>query len=474
MKCLEELSGALGERTRLDPRAIIGSLVAGALYISVLLLIVLLVRDAPHQPALGANIHNFMLPPNAYAYNDPKYFAMGAVDLYHHRWFTPENYWLIRLWPPGFMTLQAALLYLFGVDAPIILLLGCLSAALFTAVLLIARRYLTLYLSVWLASLIPLLVFSVPLVRLFLLEPIGLVFGEAFSIGFVLIAVALVAISGHSGSKCAAASAGICLALAAYFRSQYEILVNFLTLFAVAWLFWAVTARLVWRERLGPRGHLATGVSLALIVVLSAQLAMLPWRISSRLDPNIQSFAWVHTQRLIYKNNGMTDEELFKVQGGWIVRGGGNLGCKIDAKYCGQSSARSFYASFARNAVEWYRQKVPLWKKYWFASNRTFGDAAVGGVPSATETAANIIFLICLFVTWPLLWMSRQSPEVRMLVWFSLSLQTAFFLLLTFVHMETRYFYLLKIESLFMVLLLIGPVMNAYRGNRDLKLSLER
>jgi hypothetical protein len=470
MRIFERDGMPVRETMTSNQRAFLGSAVAGAIYISVLFLIVLFARDIPDQPAIGSNIKSIMSPPNAHSYQDPLYFANGALDLYYYGWFRQENLYLIRLWPPGFMMLQAALLHLFGVDAPIVLLLGGLSAVLFAAVLMVARRYLALYLSVSLASGIPLLIFSIPLVRLFVLEPIGLVFGEAFSIGFFLIALALIAISGHSRSKVAAASAGICFGLAAYFRSQYELLVNFLTLFAFAWFFIAITTRFVWRR--SHQHRLGTSVSLALIAVLFAQLVMLPWRVFNLLDPNVRSLAWVQTQHLEYRNNGMTDEQLYKINAGWIVQGGGNLGCKIDAKYCGRSDARSFYSSFMQNFIDWYRQKIPVWKKYWFSSNLNF--AGTGGASSTTEFTANVIFLVCLFAIWPLLWLSRQSPEAQMLVWFTMSQQVAFFLLLTFVHLETRYLYLLKIESLFTALLLIGPLVNTYCRRRGSKLSFER
>src|SRR4051812_26256355 len=52
-------------------------------------------------------------------YGDPTSFLKGAADIATHGWVTPENYWLVHLWPPGFMVMEALLLRAFGEAVPI-------------------------------------------------------------------------------------------------------------------------------------------------------------------------------------------------------------------------------------------------------------------------------------------------------------------------------------------------------------------
>lgn len=423
-------------------------------YLACLLLIGLVVRDIDGQPNILATIQNFMSPPGVIQLGDPHSFSSGAIDVYQNGWFTPDKQWLINLWPPGFMLLEAAILKLFGLDAPFIAILIALCALLGAGMLVLMRKYLLEFVAPALATFLPLLPFCFPVTRLFLLQPIGIVLGECFSIIFFITAVLLALLGFRERSYRKAIAAGLMLALSAYFRSQFEILVMFLTLGAIPVLLWCLIGPLLRRtSQTGmarPQARLVVWIILSTLI--TAHLLMFPWRLRNLNNPYNQRLNWVSTETITYSNAGLTDEELFKVKAGWIVEGGGNLACNLEASYCGKGDKTLYYKAFFKHIKEWYIRKFALLDKYWFASIYNF--TAPVHPSSWGDNVANLLLLLCVLLTWPFLWIARRHSESVLHLWICGSFYSCLFAVFTFVQFEVRYFYLIKIFSMFSTIML--------------------
>lgn len=438
-----------------------------ALYFVVLLLISALVRDIPDQPNLLENISDFMDPARKLKLGDPYSFATGALDIFHFGWLRDEDGWLFRLWPPGFMLAEGWVLRIFGLDAPFIFILIILNSACAASLLLLIRKKLLLGMPTQFAGLLPLLPFCFSIPRLFLLEPVGIILGEGFAIIFFLTAMMLMTNAVHARSWPIAVAAGLMLALSAYFRSQFELLIMVLTVLAALLLLLfvcGVVVRRNYRHQALQNGRLwlALTVTLALLV---CHLSMLPWRITNYFDPYAQNLSWVQTSQLVYANAGKTDNQLLEAGGEWIVHGGGNLACTLESSYCAKADKESFYHAFFKHMDQWYARKLATVGEYWFSSTIDFTLPKTA--PTFLENAANLIYLMCVLATLPLLWRARRHPDAAIHWWFCCSFYSCFFVVFTFVHFETRYFYAVKIFSVFSVLLLSGMAWQM-RGRAEL------
>lgn len=421
-------------------------------YFIILLLLGTVVSDIQGQPDLFANIENFMATPGVIQLGDPSFFASGAIDVYQNGWFSPEKKWLINLWPPGFMLLEASIIKAFGIDTPFVLILVILASTLGAAVLLLLRNYLLRFVSPGIATFLPLMPFFFPVTRLTILQPMGVVLGESFSILFFIAAVILILRAFRDYSFWDAIAAGLTLALAAYFRSQFEILVMFLTVGAIPIVGWSTIKLWNGSLPLSEKINARVVIGLILLTLFTAHLAMLPWRIHNLMNPYASRITWVGTESITYLNAGQTNEQLFKAGAGWVVEGGGNLACNLEPTYCGKGDKILYYAAFFKHMWQWYSHKFALVGKYWFSSINNFTSASHPSV--FLDDMVNLLLFLSVLATIPLLWLARRLPDSSLYVWVLISFYSCFFVVFTFVQLEVRYFYLIKIFSLFTTIML--------------------
>lgn len=372
--------------------------------------------------------------------SDPFYFSTGALDVARHGWFTPANEWLINLWPPGFMWLLGQILRAFGEEVPVLMPLLALSALCCVTWMGLLRKYLLLSGSnPVLATAAPLAPFLFPLSSFFLLSPIGLALGETFSISLFLIGFLLVLVAQRKESWLEAVLAGLAFAAAAYARSQFELVVQFLTLGGMFLFGVAAVAFVVTRKTLVHRSVLTT-VALAL---LSAHAAMAPWRYHN--FTKVQRPVWVTTSSLVFENSLRRESELRSAGAAFVVEGGGHLACKLEPSYCGRKEPTYFYGAFARNMGAWIMEKVQRLPSYWMAPPRVTEVVRVTASASVFEKLANLAFLACMVLALQRLWSIRRHPAFPVHAWMQLSLYACLAGVYTLVHFEARYLYLPKI-----------------------------
>ncbi|WP_321948498.1 hypothetical protein [Paraburkholderia sp. J10-1] len=412
-----------------------------------LLVIGLTVRDGGGQPHFLADINHVL--DGTHDMSDPGSFALGAKDIYLHGWFTAVNMWLIHLWPPGFMLLEGAILKVFGPETPVVLILQILASACLAAMMLLQRMLLKPMIGALPASILPLSILLLPVARQFLLEPLGVVLGETFSVSLFISSVTLVVLALQRRQVRWAIVGGICLALAAYFRSQFELLVLAYTALAIplaAWLVIGLRGTRSDAQRTARRFMLRAVIAF----VITAQLLMLPWRIHNKIDAG--SFRWVQTMDVVASNSLSTNQYLLEKNGGFVIEGGGDLSCKFEPSYCGKTDTHFFFSAFVRHFPEWEKVKISLAPKYWFSSLKNTGILRFPA--TKLDIVWNAILLIFTVAIVPLQIAIRRHSWSPLLLWINLSFFSPFFVVFSLVAFEARYFYLVKIFGFSMCMLL--------------------
>ncbi|ANN69102.1 hypothetical protein [Bordetella bronchialis] len=379
--------------------------------------------------------------------NDPATFASMAIDYFRLGHIGEANRFAATLWPPGFVFLEAGILKLFGWDAPLPFILQILACALLAVTLACQRELFRLYVNERAAAILPFVIFVFPIARAFLLEPLGVVYGETYSVSLFVLACTLVVLAYQNGSTWMAIAAGVALGGAAYFRSQYELIVLAMTGCAIPVLLWAMMRALRSRQD-AQRSEYRTVVKVVLGAIVAAHVVMLPWRLHNYtlgFGPT-----WVQTSQIVIKNSLTSERELRSIGGAFVISGGGHLACKFEPSYCGKSDKKLFYRAFFHHLGDWYKAKISLlpvfWSPYW---NTSSADGF-----AIREMVADTIFVICLLLIVPLMVASRRAKGWLMVVWPAVSFYGAFFVIFSLVHFETRYFYLIKLFSFTLVVIL--------------------
>ncbi len=218
-----------------------------------------------------------------YLYAGSKIASGDALDLVSH-----SDIWILSLWPPGQSMLFAMAIVLAQLGLPIVVVVAVISCALWSILLsipvLLTHTFSRLLVTTAIGCSIPFLYFmkAWPLGD-------GVLFADGN--GTVLLISALVVLTFVRPSYPLVTIpisliAGLLLAASAYFRATNEVVINFLTAFAIAyvvvWVGWRMV-RYPLRRRDRLRGYsfgsLPKWLTSLLLMVLFAQVLMLPWRI---------------------------------------------------------------------------------------------------------------------------------------------------------------------------------------------------
>ncbi len=425
-------------------------------YLIITLVLSCFVRDIPNQYAIESATAQTIFQMSQMG--DPISFMTAAIDIAESGWISPANEWILNLWPPGFILLEALVFKLFGKNTLIILALTVLASTLFSVVLSILYGFLRTKFKSRMIFLIPLLIFIFPITRIFLLQPVGLTLGESFSVGFFLIFILLAIKSAKNNSVKQTIYAGFFLALSAYFRSQFEIIVLGLTGTAVL-----VTAFHFYFQHKNSRSFKKTiqnNISI-FIILFVAHATMLPWRIYHFVKHDNPS--WVQTSTVTFRNSVMTNEHFEKNKASFVVEGGGNLVCRLEPTTCGDlaNAKIAFIKTFLKHPFEWYSIKLNLLGKYWFASSSDLGS--IINQPTLLENIFNAFSLLCLIALLILLFLKkvRSDQSWIYLVWISSALFASYFLIFTVQQFEARYFYFPKIVGFFIFSITISVYLSS-------------
>jgi hypothetical protein len=297
-----------------------------------------------------------------------------------------------------------------------------------------------------------LLIFAVPVSRVFLLQPKGIVLGESFAIGLFLLCVLLTIRAVERHSLRYAFCAGLCLAMAAYFRSQFEFILLVLTGWGILLLIVTYIQR---RQNTIDLIYLNSLIKTILIVLLIAHATTLPWRAYRWTYFYAGTPSWVKSSQLLYRNSVMTSEHLESLSGHWIIAGAGNVVCRIDPSTCGDTANAKelFFRTFMRHPVEWYSLKFDAIGDYWYSSVRNFGGVVIKSTWMDIVTNAMLLVALTALVCLSLTRKVRSHISSIVLAWFNIALFSAYAIIFSLAHYEVRYFYFPKIGSIMMLLI---------------------
>ena len=419
------------------------------IYFLILLAIGLFVRDFNGQAGLFFSISD--IADHGSLFGDPRTFAQAAYDIYQHGWLTTNYIWTIHLWPPGFMLVEATILKLFGGNAPIVLILVILSAAFLSLVLAFLREHLLpIFGNIW-AGMLPLLIICFPVGRAFLLEPAGIIFGETFAISCFLLMILFTLRAIDKKLLSNAIYAGIFFATSAYFRSQFELLALTFSILALPLIIWQ---RIVWfkqkdKNKCTIQLFIVEAVATLLIIT---HLLMLPWRIYHRVE--IKHFSWVQTSEYIKLNALASDQTLLAHNASFVIAGAGNLACRVEPAYCDKSDTSLFYKAFIHHIGQWYKMRASVIGRFWYS--QLFKGLEDFNAIRLSDFIYNSILLLAILGIVPLLVLLRNLPIWPVLLWINISFFSTFFIIFTFAQIESRYFYSIKIYSVFMFMILLS------------------
>ena len=379
--------------------------------------------------------------------NDPQSFATAAQDIYATGQVSEANKWIIHLWPPGFILFEVGILKVFGFDAPLTLILQIFAFCSAAFMMTVQRTVLSPYIGRRLASVAPFTLFLFPVARYFLLQPIWVVYGETFSVSFFLSGVLLLLLSAQRQRLGYAVLAGVLFAAAAYFRSQYELLVLSMTCLAVP-----LVLGCLWRLRTAPgekEKGMATRTTLIVLTALAtAHVVMFPWRLHNHQAGF--GWSWVQTSSIVVYNGLSSDQDLKARGGNFVIAGGGNIACKVSPEDCGKNDAKLFFKAFFQPPLEWYAWKLEVIPK--FLSPFSAASLFKGNAYAVQELISDYVIVLLMLLTLPLIWICRKREWILLVAWPVVSFCGAYAAIITFAQLETRYFYLPK---LFAVLIFI-------------------
>jgi hypothetical protein len=262
-----------------------------------------------------------------------------------------------------------------------------------------------------------------------------------------------------------AIASGLCIGLAAYFRSifdPYIILLSGLAVFIIL----LIGIKKIFRDkaRITTRNQSAY---LFLIITLSAILLMLPWRIFLGTSIHKGDFSWTVLGETVWSSRWVTNEMLDSQGLGPWREGGFNAACQIDPEKCtfiqsiesvsdapytgqghfNQSQFRNFlFRTYFSNPVETLKFKLNVFSKFWYTNNT---ENYLGRYSPVEGT----LFLISTL--WATTWSITRMKQNQLLssLWLT-KLFVTFSILMVF-HVEARYFIFLKIASVIVVSLLV-------------------
>jgi len=406
-----------------------------------------LVRDGGPHPSPFDTIDHFMA---GIPVEDPSDIAKAAKDLYAYGRVTQQDAWVFLVRPPGSSALEAAILRLFGPDAPLVATLQILASLAWAGVFLQERQVLAPLIGLRAASIVPFGVLLFPGFRQFLVEPDSVIFAETFAMATFFSGVWLFLISLEKDSIARAALGGLCLGVACYFRAQVELITLAATVLAVPF---GVLRLSPWPFREGKADRLRMA-KMAVAFLIVAHAVMIPWRLRNWVET--RSFRWVRADVAEIWGSLNNPDFLRSHSLGFFIEGGGNLGCGLEPSVCGKNDASIFYHVYFSHFLQWESIKASLLPKYWFASIDDW--AGLGATATNADIFWNGVLALCVPITFACFFTARRYRWIAALIWITVSFCGYLVVVLCLVHFEARYFFLPKLFFFQMAVLSVATV----------------
>jgi hypothetical protein len=414
-----------------------------------------------------------------YPSGDQIWFAKAAILLATNS-FTASDYWILAIFAPGLSIIEFVLLKLFGLKCPIVLCLSLITCGAWALVLFNLHQLAKDRMGTVLSYLAPTLISLSVIWRQYCLQG-GILLTETLAIAFVAASFLLLLRATINRCSSFAIYSGVLLAMAAYLRTQAELIGASLSLITTL----AIVGQLVIHGLKENQKQSADPIStdrwikmkllinrhvvlkFFVIAILAFSCCTAPYRLWNFYK--FHNLSWLQVD-FYWKMGWETESELAKTNDSWIVKGGmlapshvnPELAAKIQTnlKVHGENAySDSFYkwrtiTTFLRHPLQWISYKAKFLPWFWFAPINSHTPA---GIATQTEYIENwlyvtiIIFCLTRFVIIAGIQKNSEEQEsVYTLFYSGIILSTA--ITFVFVHFEPRYFYIIKIMSTIMFL----------------------
>ncbi len=406
---------------------------------------------------LGGEYGHIFLSPDAILYNkyfgDPKYHLTAALDIANNGWIGVNNDWIFNLWPPGFAVLEAAIIKIFGQNVPLIFILQLVISGLFATVSLLLFSFLIKKFNVYIAFIIPLLIYYIPVLKVFLLGQFSVSFGEPFSIAFFILFI-LLAIKSLDEDNPIKYSilAGLFLGLSTYFRSYFETIQVLLSISAFILILFILVINFFKNAK---NVEYNKFIKILFLIVFISNLIMLPWRLYHLKYQN--SLKWVFTADLMFQNQ-LRSSNSFLNGAEWLLIGGANTACRVNQDTCGkvdENSKKLVIKTWINNPIKWYSLKFEIIDEYWFSDIKDWTKPKTYADVDLNRIFNYIVLLVIIISVLYLLFNKNNKTSSNLLLsWVYISLILAYSAIFTFAHFEVRYFYFPKIIAIYILILI--------------------
>ena len=264
-----------------------------------------------------------------YGFSDSGSYLQAALSLIEHGQNIPEWQWVLNLWPPGMVWLDAAIIVIspqgFGV------ILGFVTSAVWaTTFSVIAWPLMRTKGAVAFVLLTELLVLATSPFQSWMLDE-GLLYADGFASATFLLGLALIVNRVWAGGGLPlwvrdGIFAGISFAVAVYFRASYNLVPWVMVVLAL------LVALLALIRRKRGRDHRELVPQFALLAVAAVTMGALMLPYTAHLVHDRGRVQFVQTEDLIYQQ--VWEDPKIETIPQWMKDGGSTVGCDIDPQTC--------------------------------------------------------------------------------------------------------------------------------------------
>lgn len=400
-----------------------------------------------------------------YGFSDAGSYLQAAQNLIANGRSTPEFAWVLNLWPPGMVWMNALILY--ASPLPFALTFALVSALVWSVSLAVVTwHFVKSARSIVLVFALELLVLSTSSFQSWVLDE-GLLYADGLAGALLLLTFALIAnraikpdveriIWARDGIF-----AGIALAATIYLRSSYQL---------VPWVLVGVAAivtiaAIITKRRKQPTKSLISQLILLTTSLISLGVLLAPYTLYLAQERDRTQF--VITENLVYEH--VWEDRVKDEVPEWMAEAGSTLGCDLDTKTCDEvrddeAAGKPWTSEELRDALigtivahpgEFVAHRVFYVVKQWFADETArSSDSSRGFVVTNLNIPQGLTYLTLLVVAF-----GAAVTLVRRGHWIALTIPLAMLGILApfaIVHVEARYLIPLKLLALLAPMLVLA------------------
>ena len=395
---------------------------------------------------------------------DKASYSKGALSIFENGWFGQDKMWMINLWPPGFFVIQAAILFIVGVETNVVVglkIVTCLvwSLAFFSMSAILYSSFRKKF-----VFLVPLIFLFFPLFHIFFKREV--LHTEPISIGLLCCGFGFSVMALDSGQRVNSSIAGLMFALAAYIRNSMEFFMLVFCVIAIIYTLLICIVKLFSKSVNCNTGLIPAKLHAVFIVIAVFMLVTIPYRIYRYQTVN--SISW--TSVLTFAAQWIPSKHYEGGPGQFLINGQCNTACLLDPDLCERIylneiqhaypySGNNDYTvsdfrrlalfTFLSNPIKWVLVKAQILPKFWFSSGYF-------------ENLVYAIFLLCaiIYSLYGLATCKHEAVSLLILSFIFANIAT-----LIFFHVETRYFYPPKMLFAYLAPIIVAKSLQKNRSS---------